>query len=69
MDAGLPALREWGVEGVMVDFMDRDDQEMVRFCAKALAAAADNQLTVTLHGVRKPTGLERTYPNLLTTRR
>ena len=28
---GLPALREWGVEGVMVDFMDRDDQEMVRF--------------------------------------
>jgi alpha-glucosidase len=46
--------------------MDRDDQAMVRFLRRALELAAANRLTVTLHGVSAPTGLERTYPNLLT---
>ena len=68
MDRAFPLYREWGVEGVMLDFMDRDDQEMVRFLRRALELAAENQLTVTLHGVGAPTGLERTYPNLLTQR-
>jgi alpha-glucosidase len=66
MDRAFPLYREWGVEGVMLDFMDRDDQEMVRFLRRALELAAENKLTVTLHGVGAPTGLERTYPNLLT---
>ncbi len=66
MDRAFPLYHEWGVEGVMLDFMDRDDQEMVNFLRRALAKAAANQLTVTLHGVAAPTGLERTYPNLLT---
>ena len=65
MEKAFPLYREWGVEGVMLDFMDRDDQEMNRFVRKAVALAADNKLTVTLHGCPKPTGLERTYPNLL----
>ncbi len=65
MGKAFPLYREWGVEGVMLDFMDRDDQEMNRFVRKAVALAADNKLTVTLHGCPKPTGLERTYPNLL----
>jgi alpha-glucosidase len=65
MEKVFPLYREWGVEGVMLDFMNRDDQEMNRFVRKAVALAADNQLTVTLHGCPKPTGLERTYPNLL----
>ena len=66
MERAFPLYREWGVEGVMLDFMDRDDQEMNRFLRKAVQLAAENRLTVTLHGVAKPTGLERTYPNLLT---
>jgi alpha-glucosidase len=66
MDRAFPLYREWGVEGVMLDFMDRDDQQMVRFLRRALETAAANRLTVTLHGVGAPTGLERTYPNLLT---
>jgi alpha-glucosidase len=66
MDRAFPLYREWGVERVMLDFMDRDDQEMVTFLRKAIETAAANQLTVTLHGVSAPTGLERTYPNLLT---
>ena len=66
MERAFPLYRAWGIEGVMLDFMDRDDQEMVRFLRRALRTAADNRLTVTLHGVGAPTGLERTYPNLLT---
>jgi alpha-glucosidase len=66
MERAFPLYREWGVEGVMLDFMDRDDQLMVNFLRRALKAAAENRLTVTLHGVAAPTGLERTYPNLLT---
>jgi alpha-glucosidase len=66
MDRAFPLYREWGIEGVMIDFMDRDDQEMVNWQRKLLQKAAENRLTVTLHGVAKPTGLERTYPHLLT---
>jgi alpha-glucosidase len=39
---------------------------MVNFLRRAIEKAAANHLTVTLHGVAAPTGLERTYPNLLT---
>jgi alpha-glucosidase len=66
MERAFPLYRQWGIHGVMLDFMDRDDQEMNRFVRKAVALAAENRLTVTLHGCPKPTGLERTYPNLLT---
>lgn len=66
MHEAFPLYRQWGIEGVMLDFLDRDDQEMHRFIRQAVALAAENRLTVTLHGCPKPTGLERTYPNLLT---
>ncbi|MBO0723697.1 MAG: glycoside hydrolase family 97 protein, partial [Blastocatellia bacterium] len=66
MDRAFPLYHSWGIEGVMIDFMDRDDQEMINFRHRLLQKAAENQLTVTFHGVSKPTGLERTYPNLLT---
>ena len=65
MDRAFPRYRDLGVEGVMIDFMDRDDQEMVRLMRKMVETAAANRLTVTFHGVSKPTGLERTWPNLL----
>lgn len=66
MKTAFPVYEQWGIEGVMVDFMDRDDQEMVRFYHELVALAAKHHLTVTLHGSYKPTGLRRTYPNLLT---
>jgi len=65
MARAFPLYRTWGIEGVMIDFMDRDDQEMVRFQRELLQLAANNHLTVTFHGVAAPTGLERTFPNLL----
>ena len=65
MEQAFPKYREWGIEGVMIDFMDRDDQEMVNWQRQLFRKAAENRLTVTLHGVAKPTGLERTYPHVL----
>jgi len=65
MARAFPLYRQWGIEGVMIDFMDRDDQEMVNFQRELLQLAAENHLTVTFHGVASPTGLERTFPNLL----
>ena len=57
---------QWGVKGVKVDFFDRDDQEMVLYCRALVENAAKHHLTIDLHGVFKPTGWQRTFPNLLT---
>jgi alpha-glucosidase len=66
IDEALALYKEWGAAGIKVDFMDRDDQEMVNFYERAVRKAAEHQLTVDFHGAYKPTGLRRTYPNLLT---
>ncbi len=65
IDEAFALYEKWGIEGVMVDFMNRDDQEMVRFYYEIAEKAAQHHLTVTLHGAYKPTGIERTWPNML----
>ncbi len=65
IDEAFALYEAWGIEGVMVDFMDRDDQEMVRFYREMAEKAAKHRLTLTLHGAYKPTGMERTWPNVL----
>ena len=54
-----------GVKGFKVDFMDRDDQQMVNFIYRASETAARHNLILDFHGMYKPTGLQRTYPNVL----
>lgn len=54
-----------GVKGFKVDFMDRDDQEMVEFNYRAAAMCAKYHLVLDLHGMYKPSGMNRTYPNIL----
>ena len=54
-----------GVKGFKVDFIDRDDDEAVRFVERLAAAAAECRLVLDLHGIYKPTGLSTTYPNVL----
>lgn len=66
IDEAFSFYEEWGIEGVMVDFMNRDDQEMVRFYHEMAEKAAKHHLTLTFHGAYKPTGMERTWPNVLT---
>jgi alpha-glucosidase len=64
LDEAFAKYEAWGVEGVMIDFMDRDDQEMVAFYHEVAEKAARHRLTVTWHGAYKPTGMERTWPNV-----
>ena len=54
-----------GIKGFKVDFMDRDDQEMVDFHRKAAETAAKYGMMIDFHGTYKPTGLNRTYPNVI----
>src|ERR1700737_779279 len=51
---------------MMVDFMDRDDQQMVNMQLEILQKAAQHHLHIQFHGAYKPTGLHRTYPNEFT---
>ncbi|HOY50948.1 MAG TPA: glycoside hydrolase family 97 catalytic domain-containing protein, partial [Prolixibacteraceae bacterium] len=56
---------EMGVKGFKVDFMDRDDQPMVEFYYRCAETAARYNLMVDFHGAYKPTGLHRTWPNVI----
>lgn len=67
LEEAFTQYEKWGIEGLMVDYMDRDDQEMVNFYHRVMESAARHKLTIEFHGAYKPTGLRRTYPNLVTT--
>jgi alpha-glucosidase len=66
IDKTFTQFEKWGVKGMMVDFMDRDDQQMVNIQAAILRKAAAHHLHIQFHGAYKPTGLIRTWPNELT---
>ena len=54
-----------GAKGFKVDFMNRDDQSLERFLETTAADAAERKLVIMYHGIHKPTGLCRTFPNVL----
>jgi alpha-glucosidase len=66
IDSAFANFEKWGISGMMIDFMDRDDQEMVNIQTEMLEKAAKHHLHVQFHGAYKPTGLSRTYPNEFT---
>jgi alpha-glucosidase len=66
LDEAFALFEQWGLSGLMVDFMDRDDQEMVNIQTEILQKAAAHHLHIQFHGAYKPTGLSRTYPNEFT---
>ena len=66
MDAAMQQYQQWGIRGIKVDFMNRNDQEMVNWYHKVLERAAAHQLLVDLHGAYPPNGLNRTWPNFIT---
>ncbi len=63
MTEALDLFRKWGIAGIKVDFMDRDDQIVVDFHERLLKEAAKRNLLVNYHGAYHPTGMSRTYPN------
>ena len=66
LDETFAQYEKWGIKGLMCDFMDRDDQEMVNMQTEVLEKAAQHHLHIQFHGVYKPTGTARTYPNEFT---
>jgi alpha-glucosidase len=65
MDKVFPLYAEMGVKGFKIDFIDRDDQVAVASLYEITKKAADNHLLVDYHGVFKPAGIQRTYPNVV----
>jgi alpha-glucosidase len=57
---------KWGIKGIKMDFMNRDDQQMVEFYEAVARKAAEKKMVVNYHGAYKPCGLRRKYPNVLT---
>jgi alpha-glucosidase len=66
LDAAMAQYQKWGIAGIKVDFMDRNDQEMVDYYHKVMSKAVEHKLLVDMHGAYLPTGLNRTSPNYLT---
>jgi len=66
IDHAFPLYEKWGIAGVKIDFMNRDDQWMVNFYRDTLKKAAAHHLMIDFHGAYKPDGIRRTWPNLVT---
>lgn len=66
IDEAFDKFSQWGIKGIKMDFMNRDDQEMVDFYYEVARKAAAHKMLVDFHGAYKPTGWLRTFPNVLT---
>lgn len=66
LDSALAQFNKWGVDFVMTDFMDRDDQPMVNFYHRIAKACADHKIMIMFHGAFPPKGFNRTWPNSVT---
>jgi alpha-glucosidase len=66
MDEALAQYAKWGIKGIKVDFMDRNDQQMVDYYHRLMRKAAEHRIMVDMHGAYPPGGLNRTWPNYLT---
>ena len=65
MEEAFPLYEKWGVAGLKIDFVERDDQAGIDFYYKTAKFAAEHHLMLDFHGCTKPFGLERTYPNVM----
>lgn len=65
-DQAFDQFEKWGIKGIKMDFMNRDDQPMVEFYEAVARKAAEKKMVVNFHGAYKPCGLSRKYPNVLT---
>ncbi|MGN1360528.1 MAG: glycoside hydrolase family 97 catalytic domain-containing protein [Kiritimatiellia bacterium] len=65
MERAFKKFSEMGVKGFKIDFLDRDDQVAEQFIERVARTAAKYKQILLLHGMHKPVGLSRTWPNLL----
>jgi alpha-glucosidase len=66
-DAAFDQFEKWGVKGIKVDFMQRDDQAVIDFYHKVCREAAKRHMLVDYHGAIRPATMTRTWPNLINT--
>jgi len=66
LDSALNQFNKWGVDFIMTDFMDRDDQPMVNFYDRISKACADKKIMIMFHGAYPMKGYNRTWPNNIT---
>jgi alpha-glucosidase len=64
-DGLFAKFEQMGVKGFKIDFIDRDDQKTVSSLYAIAKKAAEHHLMVDYHGMYKPSGLQRTYPNVI----
>jgi alpha-glucosidase len=65
MKEAFALYEKWGVVGLKIDFINRDDQQGLQFYYDVAREAAAHHLMVDFHGASKPWGIERTYPNVM----
>lgn len=65
MDEAMDQFAKWGIKGIKVDFMQRNDQVMIDYYYRVAEEAAKRKLLVDFHGAHKPAGLSRVYPNVI----
>jgi alpha-glucosidase len=66
MEEVLDTYQRWGIKGIKVDFMQREDQQMVEFYERLARETAKRRLLLDMHGAFPPMGLARTFPNYIT---
>jgi len=65
MQDAFPIYENWGVAGLKIDFIERDDQGGIDWYYRVAELAAQHHLMLDFHGATKPTGMQRTWPNVL----
>ena len=65
MQEAFPLYEQWGVAGVKIDFILRNDQQGIQWYYDVAKLAAEHHLMVDFHGATQPWGISRTYPNVL----
>ncbi|HEY4337411.1 MAG TPA: glycoside hydrolase family 97 protein [Puia sp.] len=66
LEPALEQFNKWGVDFIMTDFIDRDDQKTVQFYYRIAAACARHKIMIMYHGAYPPKGFNRTWPNAIT---
>ena len=65
LEAACKKYADMGIKGFKVDFLDRDDQTAVEMVYRIAEMTARYKLTLDLHGIYKPKGINRTYPHII----
>ena len=66
LDELLPLYQQWGISGIKFGFVHIGNQQWSTWLHDAIEKCAKYHLMVDIHDEYRPTGLSRTYPNLLT---